>query len=256
LLAQRRIKAVLFDIGETLLNFGKVDVIALFKDGGKLAYDFLKKLNQPTGQLSLFLLKHLWMIRVFRVRSYISGIDFDSLELLKKIEQKRGVKLTEKQWQDFGWCWYEPLSKLGKIEPNLRQTLDKLKQAGVKLGILSNTFVNATTLEKHLAQLGLLDYFTTRIYSYQFAFRKPDRRIFIEAAKQMDCQPANILFVGDRLDLDIAGAISANMPAAIKKAYTNSFKKVPENVIKIDMLAELPNIVEQINQKSNIKMQN
>jgi len=246
-LAQRRIQAVLFDIGETLLNFGKVDVIALFKDGGKLAYDFLKKLNQPTGQLSLFLLKHLWMIRVFRVRSYLNGRDFDSLKLLKKIEQKKGARLTEQQWQDFGWCWYEPLSKLATIEPDLRQTLNKLKQAGVKLGILSNTFINAITLERHLAQLKLLDYFSVRIYSYQFAFRKPDSRIFIEAAKQMDCPPQNVLFVGDRLDIDITGALAANMPAAIKKAYTNSLKKVPENVIKIDTLAELPGIVEEMN---------
>jgi len=246
-LAARRIQAVIFDVGETLLNFGKVDAIALFKEGGKLAYNFLKKLDQPADSLNLFLLKHLWMIRIFRVWSYIKGRDFDSLKLLKKIERKRGVKLTEQQWENFGWCWYEPLSKIATVEPDLRQTLDKLKQIGVKLGILSNTFVNAATLERHLAQLGLLDYFTTRLYSYQFNFRKPDSRIFIEAAKQMNCPLQNTLFVGDRLDIDITGALAANMLAVMKKAYTNAGKKTPENVIKIERLAELPGIVEEIN---------
>ena len=124
----------------------------------------------------------------------LTGRDFDSLELLKKIEQKKGVKLSEQQWQDFGWCWYEPLSKFGKIEPDIKQTLDKLKRAGMKLGILSNTFINAATLERHLSDIGILDFFPIRLYSYQFRFRKPDSRIFIEAAKRMDCQPHKCAF--------------------------------------------------------------
>ena len=246
-MAEKKIQAVLFDIGETLLNFGKVDTIALFKEGGKLAHNFLAKLGQPTEKLSVFLFKHLWMIRIFSIRSYITGKDFDSLALLKRIEQKRGVKLSEKQWEEFGWCWYEPLSKTTKVEPDIKLTLEKLKNARVKLGVLSNTFINAVTLERHLAQFGILEFFPVRLYSYQFNFRKPDSRIFIEAAERIGCEPANVLFVGDRLDLDIAGAAKANMFTVIKRAYTNTDKNVPQNVMKIDRLAELPGIVEKIN---------
>jgi HAD superfamily hydrolase (TIGR01549 family) len=246
-LAEKKIQAVLFDIGETLLNFGKVDVVALFEEGGKLAHDFLQKLGQPAESLQIFLLKHLWMIRIFRIWSYLTGKDFDSLALLRKMEQKKGVKLSEEQWEEFGWCWYEPLSKFAKVEPDIKQTLEKLKQAGIKLGILSNTFINAVTLERHLAQFDILDFFTTKVYSYQFKFRKPDSRIFVEAAKKMNCEPCNVLFVGDRLDLDIAGASKANMPVVMKRAYTNTNKDIPQNVIKIERLAELPGIVEEIN---------
>ena len=248
-LAEKKIQAVLFDIGETLLNFGKVDVIALFKQGGKQAHEFLQKLGQPVESLNTYLLKHLWMIRVFRVWSYLTGKDFNSLAILKKMEQKRGVKLSPQQWEDFGWCWYEPLSKMAAVETDIKQTLEKLKQAGIKLGILSNTFINAVTLERHLAQFGILDFFPVRLYSYQFKFRKPDSRIFIEAAKKIGCEPCNVLYVGDRLDLDIAGAAKANMPAVIKRAYTNIDKDIPQNVIKIERLSELPGIVEQINQR-------
>lgn len=249
-MTEKKIQAVLFDIGETLLSFGKVDVIALFREGGKLAHNYLKKLGQPAGLKSLFLLKYLWIIRIFRVRSFINHKDFDSLELLKKIGQKKGIKLTEQQWQEFGWCWYEPLSKLAKIEPDIKQTLQKLKNMGIKLGILSNTFINAATLEKHLANAGILDFFTTKLYSYQFDFKKPDSRIFLEAAKHINCRPENILFVGDRLNIDIAGALAVNMQAVMKKAYTNSHKKTPENVIKIERLAELPEVIEQLNRRA------
>ena len=43
------IKAVLFDLGETLLNFGKVKTTRLFRQGAKLSYDFLKSSGQPVG---------------------------------------------------------------------------------------------------------------------------------------------------------------------------------------------------------------
>ena len=246
-MAEQKIQAVLFDIGETLLVFGRVDAVALFKKGGKLAYDFLEKLNQPVGPFRFFLFGHLIIIRLLSIWSNIIKRDFDSSEILRKIEQYNGVKLTEAQWEDFAWCWYEPLSKLTQIEPDIKETLGKLKQAGVKLGLLSNTFINASTLERHLRQLGILDFFDVRVYSYQFKFRKPDPRIFINAAKQTNCQPENVLFVGDRLDWDTAGALEANMTAVLKKAYTNTNKDIPQNVIKIERLGELPNIVEEIN---------
>ncbi len=165
------------------------------------------------------------------------------------MEQRMGVKLSEKQWQDYGWCWYEPLSKFAKVEPDIKQTLEKLKQAGIKLGILSNTFINAVTLERHLAQFGILDFLTTKAYSYQYGFRKPDSRIFIAAAKNMGLEPANILFVGDRLDLDIAGAKAANMPVVLKKAYTNGGKKIPQDVKTIEKISQLPEIIEEINSR-------
>jgi len=188
-LAEKKIQAVLFDLGETLLNFGKVNPITLFHQGGKQAYDFLRKHNQPAGSLNFFLLRHLLIIRFFDILSNLTGRDFDSFELLKKAEQRKGVKLSPERWEEFAWCWYEPLSRLASIEADLAETLEKLKSAGIKLGILSNTFVNAVTLDRHLEQFGLLKFFPVRIYSYQFKFRKPDRRIFVQAAEAMGWKP-------------------------------------------------------------------
>ncbi|HBG77481.1 MAG TPA: hypothetical protein DDW84_01340 [Phycisphaerales bacterium] len=243
-----KIQAVLFDLGETLINFGQVDAVAIFRQGGKLAYDFLRGLNQPTGPLSLFLLRHLLIIRFFQFLSNITGRDFDSFEILKKTERMRGVSLTDEQWDEFAWLWYEPLSRLGSIEPDLSQTLEKLKSAGLKLGILSNTFINAFMLDRHLEQFNLPGYFSIRLYSYQFKFRKPNRRIFIDSAQMMGCLPENILYVGDRLDNDVAGAAKTNMTPVLKRAYTNIGKTIPQNVRVIENLSELPALISRINQ--------
>ncbi|MBN1786760.1 MAG: HAD family hydrolase [Sedimentisphaerales bacterium] len=242
-MTEKKIQAVVFDLGDTILNFGKVDAKALFKEGGKKAHQLLKDLGQPVGELKPFLVRHLLTIRAMNLWSNIIKRDFDSLEILKKINTKKGVKLTDTQWQDFAWCWYEPLAKCAKIETDLKETLSKIKQTGAKIGLLSNTFINKTTLEKHLAQLDILKFFDAKLYSYQFKFRKPNKKIFIEAAKKLNCNPSNILFVGDRVDTDIIGALGANMLAAIKETYTNTLAKIPKDVIKIEKLAELVEIV-------------
>jgi putative hydrolase of the HAD superfamily len=251
-LGEKKIQAVLFDLGETLLNFGKVDAMALFREGGKLAHDFLRKHNQPAGALNFFLLRHLLIIRFFHILSNLMGRDFDSFELLKKAEQRKGVKLSPEQWQEFAWCWYEPLSRFAEIEPDLAETLEKLKSAGIKLGILSNTFVNAVTLDRHLEQFGLLKFFPVRIYSYQFKFRKPDKRIFVQAAEAIGCRPENTLFVGDKVGLDMNGARKANMFAVLKRAYTNG-KKIPQGLMVVEKVGELPGIVERINGAREVK---
>ena len=169
------------------------------------------------------------------------------MALLRNIGSRRGVKLDKDQWQHFAWLWYKPLSEVARVEPDIRETLTTLKNMGLKLGILSNTFVTSYSLEKHLSQLEILDFFPVRLYSYQFKFRKPDVRIFRAATEQMGELFENMLFVGDRIDKDIKPAVKLGMRAVLKSAYTNKGKKTPEGVWKVERLSELPGLVEQIN---------
>jgi HAD superfamily hydrolase (TIGR01549 family) len=179
--------------------------------------------------------------------SSLTGKDFNALLLLKKIGIKKGFAFDEDQWRQLGWLWYEPLAKLARIEPRLKATLASLKQIGLKLGIVSNTFISAGSLDRHLAQFGILDFFPIRLYSHQFAFRKPDIRIFQTAAQQIGEPPQDVLFVGDRINKDIVPALKVGMQVVLKEAYTNIGKKIPKGVWKINRLAELPGLVEKIN---------
>jgi putative hydrolase of the HAD superfamily len=248
-LPNQQIKAVFFDLGETLLNFGKVDSHRLYKEAARLSYRFLGQLKQKMGGFRYYFLRNLFSIRAHYLLSNITGRDFDSLVLLKKIGRKWRLQLNEQQWQHLAWLWYEPLSKITTVETNIIETLEKLKRAGLKLGIVSNTFVHGSSLDKHLRQLGLLDYFPVRIYSYNYDFRKPDRRIFQLAANEAGEEPARTMFVGDRLDYDIKGALKARMLPVLKNAYTNNGEKVPKGVLKINSLSELPEVIEKINNK-------
>jgi putative hydrolase of the HAD superfamily len=243
----KKIKAVLFDLGETLVNFGKIKAGRLFRQGAKLSYDFLKSCGQPVGNFQYYCWRNLLALRIRDLLSNITKNDFNSLALLRGIGIKKGIRLDGQKWRHFAWLWYEPLSKIATTEPKIKETLTALKNSGLKLGIVSNTFVNGCSLEKHLEQVGILDFFTVRIYSYEFDFRKPDVRIFRIAAERVGEAMENILYVGDRIDKDIRPAIKSGMQAVLKNAYTNAGKKTPRGAWKINQLSELPSLIEKIN---------
>lgn len=237
----------MFDLGETLLSFGKVDTLAVFRQSARLTYDFLVSCSQPAGNFREYFLRNLIAIRLRSLWAYLTGRDFDALSLLKSSGEKRGVRFDQQQWRQLGWLWYEPLSKLGTVEEDIRETLMKLRDMGLKMGILSNTFISSSSLDRHLAQLGILDFFPYRLYSHQFKYRKPDRRIFEAAVAAIGEETPNILFVGDRINKDITPALKAGMPAVLKSAYTNKGQIVPAGVRKIERIAELPGIIEKMN---------
>ena len=246
----KKVRAVLFDLGETLLNFGRVNTTRLFCDGARLSYNFLQNCGQPVGGFRYYCWRNLFSLYMRRCLSKITKKDFNSLLLLRGIGTKKGIRLDKEQWRHFAWLWYEPLSRISQVEPRIKETLAALKELGLKLGIVSNTFVTGSSLEKHLEQAGLLDFFPVRIYSYEFDFRKPDARIFKVAAERIGELPENIMFVGDRIDTDIAPAVKMGMMAVLKKAYTNIGKKIPKGVPLIDQVSELPVLIERINGQS------
>jgi len=242
-----KICAVVFDLGETLVNFGKVSVTGLFRRGAKLSYEYLRNLRQPVGSFRSYYWRNMFAIRFRYVLANITGNDFNSLELLKKINGGKGVSLDGQQWEQLAWLWYEPLSKMARIEPDILKTLSVLKGMGLNLAILSNTFIPASSLDRHLRQLGLLDFFSVRLYSYQFDYKKPDTRIFKAAADRVALPPQNILFVGDRINKDIKPALATGMHAVLKKAYTNIGRKIPEGAGVIEAITELPALIEKLN---------
>ncbi len=247
-MAQRPIKAILFDLGETLVNFGKIESTGkLFKESGRRSYTYLKKLNQPVGPFRDYFWRNMLGLRLRYYVSQLTGRDFDSLALLEKYGTRRGFQLSRRQWQELNWLWYEPLRERSWTEPDLAETLTKLTQAGLKLGIVSNTFVNAGALDRHLAEEGLIGFFDTRVYSCNFGFRKPDKRIFLEAARQVGAEPANTIYVGDRINKDVIGALRAGMKPVLKSAYTNAGKKPPPGVERIENISELSDLVHKLN---------
>ncbi len=243
---EHEIRAVLFDLGDTILNFGRVKTTKAFLAGARASYAFLKKHGQYHGGFAWYFLSNLVRLRARYLLSDVLERDFNSLELLQAVGARKGVDLSPEQWEQFAWLWYEPLSRCARIEPDLPETLAALRGMGLKLGIVSNTFVSRRSLERHLQELGILEFFSLQLYSYEFHFRKPSVEIFQIAAERIGAAARNILFVGDRIDNDIRPALETGMTAVLKEAYTNRGKKTPPGAHRIHRLAELPSLIQSL----------
>jgi HAD superfamily hydrolase (TIGR01549 family) len=248
-LADRAVQAILFDLGQTLLEFGKLCNNALFAVSAQNSYQWLREHSQPLPGFLRYKAKHILGLYLHVGQSWLTGDDFNSFELLKGYGKRYGFTLNEEQYRELSWIWYEPLSKQAYMESELLQTLDMLRSMGLKLGIVSNTFVHRETLGRHLKQVGLDEFFPVQLYSYEFPWRKPDVRIFQEASKQIGIAPGKTLFVGDRVDTDVNGALAAGMIPVFKRMAINRNLQVPAGAITINKLAELPRVVKTMSGK-------
>ena len=95
------IKAVLFDLGETVLNFGRISATRLFRQGARLSYDYLKSHGQPVGSFEYYCWRNLIALRIRHLVSNVVRNDFNSSVLLRGIGIKRGIRLDGEQWRDF-----------------------------------------------------------------------------------------------------------------------------------------------------------
>ncbi|MCX6672372.1 MAG: HAD family hydrolase [Methanothrix sp.] len=75
--------------------------------------------------------------------------------------------------------------------------------------------------EQEMRYFGLYEQFTHVIFSSDFGHKKPDPRIFLEAAKLMGREPEEVMCIGDSFDNDIVPSSRLGMKAMhIEEAWT------------------------------------
>jgi len=94
------------------------------------------------------------------------------------------------------------------VEPALR----RLKDAGVKTGIISNW---DSRLVRILEGLGLARYLDTIVSSADVGLHKPDPRIFELACGRLEVEPRRAAHVGDHHYADVVGATAVGMTAVL-----------------------------------------
>jgi putative hydrolase of the HAD superfamily len=97
-----------------------------------------------------------------------------------------------------------------RIYDDVRPTLEKLAQRGVRLGIISNW---DDRLRPLLAALDLASHFEVTMISAEFGCSKPAREIFDSTAQRFRLSPSEILHVGDSWTADVEGARATGFSA-------------------------------------------
>ena len=217
------IDAVLFDLGNTLIDFGvsRREAELLFRQGAKLSYHDLRARGHPhLPAYDRYLKTHYRIMQRAYIWSRLSGRDFSYETVLARAAAKLQLNLTDAELRHLAHVWYQPIMLASAVDDGVYGMLEQLRAAGTRLGVVSNTIVPPHCLDQHLADEGLLEYFPVRVYSCQVRYRKPHPRIFALALERIGVPAHRTLFIGDLLKADIAGAKKAGMHTIWKPPRT------------------------------------
>ena len=134
------------------------------------------------------------------------------------------------------------LAKAASVPPHHRPLLERLARNHC-LAVVSNFDYSPTALGI-LEAAGVRDLFAAIVVSDEVGWRKPRPDIFHEALRRAGVEPHATLFVGDRIDIDVAGAHAVGMDAAwINPGHEALPAGVAPPIYEIRDLAELEAIV-------------
>jgi HAD superfamily hydrolase (TIGR01549 family) len=101
-------------------------------------------------------------------------------------------------------------------DPRIGPALERLRAAGYRLGVISNSDGRAAAA---LAACGLLEHFEIVVDSGEVGIEKPDPRIFRFALEQMGLAPGDAIYVGDLYEVDVVGARAAGLDVVLLDPY-------------------------------------
>lgn len=94
------------------------------------------------------------------------------------------------------------------VPPTTVATLTALRDAGWRLGLVSNATADSAEVWRSSA---LADLFDVAIFSIDLGVAKPDRAIYLAATGGLGVGPADCVYVGDGADDELAGAAALRM---------------------------------------------
>jgi putative hydrolase of the HAD superfamily len=202
------IKAILFDLDQTLIDFMKMKaesckaaLEAMVKNG--------LKIDKKVGIKKL-------------METYLRfGIESD-IAFTRFLEEQIG-KADEKILQAGIDAYLKTKPNFIKPYPYVLETLEHLKSLGLKLGIITDAPRKKAT--QRLNGMNIIHFFDLIITFDDTGEQKPSEKPFRFALDKLNLYPEEVLFVGDSFTRDIMGA---------KKLGMNTLRiKKPEDLKKI-----------------------
>jgi putative hydrolase of the HAD superfamily len=108
------------------------------------------------------------------------------------------------------------------LHTDLIPVLDKLKEKGYKIGLISNCFSEEV---KIIRESCLFTYFDAVVLSYEVGLIKPDRKIYEFCVNGLGLSPQECLYIGDGGSDELQGARDYGMKAIQAGWYIKEFRK-------------------------------
>jgi FMN phosphatase YigB (HAD superfamily) len=202
------VRAVLFDLDGTLYHQGPVRRrMAL-----ELALLPLRTLSLPEAAQTW---KRIRCFRKVREELRVLGLQQASFEELQYDEPARQLGDDPAALRETieEWMGRRPLRWVARhAREDLREFLSALDARGIRAGVFSDYPVR-----DKLEAMGVLDAFSLTLCATDPEINafKPHPRGFGVACERWGLAPREVLYVGDRADVDLRGASAAGMPCAL-----------------------------------------
>jgi HAD superfamily hydrolase (TIGR01509 family) len=233
----RRIDGVLFDYGETLVEFSRphealdeaeARILALLTTSGRGAPS-AAALRAVFDRVDREVAEHQQSgaLDELDVASAALGAYGDAGISLDDTLLDEVLRIEQEAW------WHG-----AHLDPEALPLLDALRARNVRVGLCSNAPYRVLSLHAQLAFLGLDGHLDAVTFSAEVGWRKPSPRIFEAAIRRLGTGADRTIMVGDSEAADIAGAHAAGMRAVL---VSRSGARAPSEAdAVIAALRELP----------------
>lgn len=216
-----RIRAVLFDLGDTLWHFPRFPPPEAHL--ARMAAGVEAKLNAwglrdgvDCARLARGIRDADWRESSAAYASHCRSPHFPTL--VREVAEGLGLHLSDRQAVELWYAFNTGGLVLGReLFPDSIPTLEWLKERGYRLGTVTNRSLGGTPFMEELRLYGMDRLFETFAVSCDDGWLKPAPQLFQKALDELGVRPEETVMVGDSLRADVAGSKALGMVAVWKR---------------------------------------
>jgi len=241
------VRAILFDFGHTLVDFQRT------QEALHAAYEQIRARIEAVAYMEVPELLDL----VERVAGGVDRLVAESYEQ-RRMEEVAQAEMFRQALSGIGFDLpddviehivaldHSAYSNSITVEPEVLATLEELRRAGYRMGLVSNISLRPDLMRADLERMGLAQYLDATVFSSEVGVRKPDPRIFQEALDRLGVEPPETVFVGDRLYDDVSGAQAVGMRSVLTRQFRQEDDPEYAPDATIAHLSELPKALDRM----------
>jgi len=240
------IRAVIFDMGGTLLRFARPGTGSwreLETPGIRSLYRYLIEQGHPIASHEDDFVEAMFGRLAEGWEQSTGGhINLRAIDWIAAGAADHSIVLDAYALRAAAHMYARPMRDGLLAMPAAVETLAGLREQGYRIGLISNTIWPAELHMEDLAELGILPYLEHLDFSGELGHWKPSAKIFHHALSKLDVAPEQTVFVGDNPREDIRGAQAVGMRAIWRRSAEFPLGDARPDAT-IESLAELPSIL-------------
>jgi len=213
-----RMKAVIFDLGHTLIDYYH-DWSGPEERTVRRLYDMARQTGSRMPETE-FRQSMMATLQRNRDRKAQEMVEIPLERVLENILGKAGCRVDEGLVQDGLELFYGALKEDRSLIPGTLEMLERVRDRGYGVGLISDVAwgLPSEYPMRDIRHYGLDRFFDDMIFSTDVGLRKPHPRLFKLALFNLGADVEGSMYVGNSLQADIKGAKNVGLKAVLKKS--------------------------------------